>query len=515
MNDAVTIKQVLDKEGFIIHKIKGGSMLPLLEEKQDMVRLEAVKEKDKLKKYDVPLFFDKKTGTLVLHRIIKVKKDHYITYGDNRKNYEIVPFDSVLAVAVGFYKKDKYIPCDDPEYLKYVKERCSSIRKRKLYLRKREIPAELNVLLKLFAQAVKNDGVSMHVEKDIGEDFDWQTLYKEANRHCIGAMLFPYVKKAGCPEPLLTLWSQNADRALRKEILFDAERKCILDEFEKEQIKYILLKGILIKDFYPKKGIREFSDNDFLLEEKDLEKAKKIMLKRGYENKDSEDFVDCPFYKPPVFNFELHKALFRSTLPISKYFKDTWEKAIKDENRQYGYHMTDEDFYIYVMTHFYKHYAVNSGAGLRYFADFYYLNKGLVKTEKFNNKYVNKTFEKIGISEFIKKTTQMTEQLFSGDENLFSDEMFAYILESGMYGTNTHAVANKMKRDGKAKYWITRLFPSKEYMAKNYPSVKKLPILLPFLWVIRLVSAVCSKERRDKFTEERSISKNVENKAQK
>ena len=177
--------------------------------------------------------------------------------------------------------------------------------------------------------------------------------------------------------------------------------------------------------------------------------------------------------------------------------------------------MTDEDFYIYVMTHFYKHYAVNSGAGLRYFADFYYLNKGLVKTEKFNNKYVNKTFEKIGISEFIKKTTQMTEQLFSGDENLFSDEMFAYILESGMYGTNTHAVANKMKRDGKAKYWITRLFPSKEYMAKNYPSVKKLPILLPFLWVIRLVSAVCSKERRDKFTEERSISKNVENKAQK
>ena len=196
MNDAVTIKQVLDKEGFIIHKIKGGSMLPLLEEKQDMVRLEAVKEKDKLKKYDVPLFFDKKTGTLVLHRIIKVKKDHYITYGDNRKNYEIVPFDSVLAIAVGFYKKDKYIPCDDPEYLKYVKERCSSIRKRKLYLRKREIPAELRVLIKLFAQAVKNDGVSMHVEKDIGEDFDWQTLYKEANRHCIGAMLFPYVKKA-------------------------------------------------------------------------------------------------------------------------------------------------------------------------------------------------------------------------------------------------------------------------------------------------------------------------------
>ena len=243
MNDAVTIKQVLDKEGFIIHKIKGGSMLPLLVENEDMVRLEAVKEKNKLKKYDVPLFIDRKTGTLVLHRIIKIKKNHYITYGDNRKNYEIVPFEDVLAVAVGFYKKEKYIPCDDPKYLEYVKNRCASIRKRKLYLRQRSVSSEIKVLIKLFVEAVRNDGISMHAEKEIFKSFDWEAVYKEANRHSIGALLFPYAKKAGCPQPILEKWSQTADMALRREILFDAERKAVLEEFEKAQVDYIALKG--------------------------------------------------------------------------------------------------------------------------------------------------------------------------------------------------------------------------------------------------------------------------------
>ena len=84
---------------------------------------------------------------LILHRIIDVKKNHYITYGDNCKNYEIVPFDTVLAVATGFYIKGKFVSCNDPEYLKYVEERCSSIKKRKLYPLKRKLAPETKVLL--------------------------------------------------------------------------------------------------------------------------------------------------------------------------------------------------------------------------------------------------------------------------------------------------------------------------------------------------------------------------------
>ena len=140
MKETVSIKHILEKEGFIIHRIKGVSMLPMLEEGKDLVKLEAVKEKDKLKKFDLILFEREGDRALVLHRIIKVKKKYYITYGDNCVNYEIVPFDNVLALAVGFYKKEKYVSCDNPQYLKYVEKICSRIKNRKIYKRQLLLP---------------------------------------------------------------------------------------------------------------------------------------------------------------------------------------------------------------------------------------------------------------------------------------------------------------------------------------------------------------------------------------
>lgn len=511
MSEVISVKKALEKNGFIIHKIKGGSMLPLLEENTDLVRIEAVTDKDKLEVYDVPLFVRESDGALILHRIIKKKKNYYITYGDNCKHFEIVPFDTVLGVATGFYKKDRYISCNDPEYLKYVKERCSSIKNREIYKRDIKVAPETKVLVKLFIEAVKNDGVSMHPEKDISAHFDWHKVYVEANRHCIGAMLFPYAKKAGCPEPILSEWEQVAGKALRKEILFDAERQAIIAEFEKEKIKYIPLKGIIIKDYYPKKGMREFTDNDMLIEEKDIPAATKIMEKRGYTSCYNEDFSDCPFHKAPIFNFELHKALFSKKLPIAKYFKDPWKKAVKDENNNYGYHMTNEDFYIHVIAHFYKHFVESSGAGLRYFADFYYLQQSFIKNQAVDIKYINKELAKIGIAEFCSKTINMTEGLFAGDEELLTGETFNYILASGIHGTKEQAIANKIKNKGKFKYWLSRLFPSKGYMVNINPIIRKAPVLMPFFWIVRLVKAPFTKSGRRTLTRERNISRNIEN----
>ena len=510
MREAVSIKQALEKNGFVIHKIKGGSMLPLLDEETDLVKLEPVACKDKLKKYDVPLFVNESNGMLILHRIIDVKKNHYITYGDNCKHYEIVPFDTVLAVATGFYIKGKYVSCNDPEYLKYVEERCSSIKKRKLYPSKRKLAPETKVLVKLFIEAVKNDGVSMNVENEISAQFNWQKLFAEAKRHNIGAMLYPYAKKAGCPEPLISAWSQIADKALRKELLFNAERSAIISEFEKAGIKYIPLKGIIIKDYYPRKGMREFTDNDILLEAKALPVATKIMQNKGYESHFNEDYSDCPFYKAPIFNFELHNALFAKNVPIAKYFKDTWKNAVKDDDNTYGYHMTNEDFYIHVITHFYKHYAICKGAGLKFFADFYYLQRGLIDNKKADITYIKKELSKIGILEFYEKTVEAVKNLFEGDESFFTSEMFHYVLASGAYGTKTQAIANKIKNKGRVKYWLSRLFPSKGYMVNLHPIIRKAPVLLPFFWIVRLVRAPFTKSGRETFTREHNISKYID-----
>ena len=102
-------------------------MLPMLNEKKDLVRMVPVTER--LKPYDIPLY-RRPSGQLVLHRIIDVKKRHYIICGDNRTIAEKVPFSWVIAVVEGYYKGELYISCQDPEYLEYledVRQRSSQI----------------------------------------------------------------------------------------------------------------------------------------------------------------------------------------------------------------------------------------------------------------------------------------------------------------------------------------------------------------------------------------------------
>ena len=129
MIEGNNIEKILETQGFIISPIKGDSMLPMLDEKKDSVRIVPVSAP--LQKYDLPLY-RRPGGQLVLHRIIEVKKNHYIICGDNRKGYEKVPFRWVIGVTEGFFKDGKYIPVTDGEYMEYVKKHCESIEDREI-----------------------------------------------------------------------------------------------------------------------------------------------------------------------------------------------------------------------------------------------------------------------------------------------------------------------------------------------------------------------------------------------
>ena len=50
-------------------------------------------------------------------------------------------------------------------------------------------------------------------------------------------------------------------KVVRRLSLFDIERKKVLDTFEKSGIRYVPLKGIVLKDYYPKAIMREMSDS--------------------------------------------------------------------------------------------------------------------------------------------------------------------------------------------------------------------------------------------------------------
>lgn len=115
INDS-NLEKLLDEDGYLVRPIVGVSMMPLLDQNKDAVKLK--KTNEDLNVYDVPLY-RRPTGEYVLHRIIKVRKNYYIIRGDNCSMTEKVPKSWILAVAEGFYKEGKYIPCTDENYKQY------------------------------------------------------------------------------------------------------------------------------------------------------------------------------------------------------------------------------------------------------------------------------------------------------------------------------------------------------------------------------------------------------------
>ena len=178
--------------------------------------------------------------------------------------------------------------------------------------------------------------------------------------------------------------------------------------------------------------------------------------------------------------------------------------------------MTDEDFYIYITSHAYKHYS-RCGTGIRTLLDFYvYLKE---KKSSLNFSYIQSECEKLGISEFETESRKLCEKVFSPDfikkyqpekfENIFSDDekkMLMYYFESGVYGNLKNQIEHNLNKcnTSKLKYALRRLFPDRNYYA-NVPLLNKYRFLIPFFWVYRILLVIFSKTHRNIVTNEIKI----------
>ena len=109
----------------------GYSMSPLLKSGRDVIILSRCENPNKLKKYDVPLYFrDEKT--LVLHRIVRVHSDCFDMCGDGESEIEKgISKDKIAAIAIGFIKNGKIIDTRNILYKIYSIIWCSIIPWRK------------------------------------------------------------------------------------------------------------------------------------------------------------------------------------------------------------------------------------------------------------------------------------------------------------------------------------------------------------------------------------------------
>ena len=155
--------------------------------------------------------------------------------------------------------------------------------------------------------------------------------------------------------------------------------------------------------------------------------------------------------------------------------------------------MSDEDNFIYNFVHYAIHYR-NGGIGVKHVTDFYVI---LAKKPDLNFEYIERELENLQLLEFWKNTKKLLDVWFnSAESDEITDLMTTKIFNSGAYGTREDRLSAEALRAGgagegaKRKRLISSIFPSYSNMKLKYKVLKKVPILLPFMWIVRWIEVI-------------------------
>lgn len=348
-------------------------------------------------------------------------------------------------------------------------------------------------LIYLVSCAVNNE----KPEKTVCDQMDLAEVYKTSIKHSLTEAA------AYSLEQVISLtedFKEEKYKAIRRLSLLNIEREKILNELEKHKIWYLPLKGIVLKDFYPKTAMRQMSDNDILCDSEKAEEIKAVMESLGYVCRHYGKNHHDVYEKPPQLDFEMHRSLFdRMNSPeFYEYFRNIKEKLIEDSGNKYRYRMSNEDLYIYNICHLRNHYH-HRGAGLRSLLDIYVFCNKLGSVLDYD--YLRDEFQKLDLVDFEQGTRALALKVFTRRE--LSDKELSeldFYIESGAHGSFDNMIMYNLKNDdsarAKRKYAMNRLFPPKDSLQRNHPIVYRHMALYPFWLISRPVKGLIKHRKK-------------------
>ena len=318
---------------------------------------------------------------------------------------------------------------------------------------------------------------------DPGKITNIDDIFAVTSEHKIAAAVAIALERAGLQDARTT---GAIAYALKKRLLFEQEYARIKAGLEAAGIWYMPLKGAVLQSFYPLPGMREFADYDILIDKERSGDVKNIMESLGFTTESYNSTHHDVYIKPPVLNFEIHTALFEPEIEntaIYEYYQDVQKRLT---GASFEKQFTPEDFYLYMLSHEYKHYQ-NKGTGLRSLLDTYVF----LKKQSLDWDYIKEETEKLGLSDFEKANRSLACHLFDEEELTDAEQkMLGYIISSGAFGTIEHRVENQITKKGsRRRYFLSRLTLPYDIMLQCYPILKKCPLLYPFCWTHRIVRA--------------------------
>lgn len=116
------------------------------------------------------------------------------------------------------------------------------------------------------------------------KSMQYDAVYDLAEKHMLSACVAFALESAGCKDERS---SRIIGTALRKTMLYGNVMNSLKKAFEEADIWFMPLKGAVLKDVYPKPGMREFGDYDILFDASREAEAASVMEALGFVSKPS------------------------------------------------------------------------------------------------------------------------------------------------------------------------------------------------------------------------------------
>lgn len=121
MTETWTLEQLLERDGYLVYKVRGVSMEPMLTQERDLVTIRRRQPGEVFAVNDVVLYYRAGDRLHTLHRIVDVLPDSYVILGDNCVRCEVgIPHDDVLGVLTSYTHKGQQVQLSSPAYQRYV-----------------------------------------------------------------------------------------------------------------------------------------------------------------------------------------------------------------------------------------------------------------------------------------------------------------------------------------------------------------------------------------------------------
>ncbi|MBQ0066445.1 MAG: nucleotidyltransferase family protein [Firmicutes bacterium] len=385
----------------------------------------------------------------------------------------------------------------------------------------------MNPVQQLFLEAYVASLKNIHYELKIRDYSTFVEFFRLASIQEVLPMICNSVFESSCIKNNPKAFSSYKELAIQKvssQIVRTSQFLDLYSYLEKRGLHPIIVKGLALRNIYPKSNFRTSCDEDILIQPEEKYLYHEALLEYGMSQLDSKEDIDTSFEMSYIqestgLYIEAHQYLIppesKAYGDLNKYFKD-----INIEYIEYNGHLirtldvTSHVFFL--ICHSFKHF-LHSGFGIRQISDLVIFSSkyadcidwGRIEAQSKDMNAFDfvRAMYKIGTN-LLPENNYLTYIKDWDIESIDDSSLLLDVLESGVHGasdiTRLHssnitlnAVSSSKEQKKKKNSVFSSVFLPVNSLKGKYTYLESYPFLLPVAWIQR-VSTYLKEQKNSK-----------------